>query len=828
MDELIIHALGASREIVEKLYKESPVVFAVSTLDDIYTPLYVSSNIHSVLQLDEKTEIGKEKSLYDLVFVDDRSLYSQGIKKFVDDNNITNYVFPYYRITDSRNRLIWVSDEKTKIYDKTGNLLAVKTKLQNVNDKIKFEKSNAIIEEITQAIIKINKFTDLFHFVEKIFNEVIDVDNYYIARIENDEYLNFILFFDQHDKSPGKRKFKKGITEYLIKKGESLLFTGDDITELNKRGEIDIIGSVPEYWAGFPIKIKNKIIGVLAVQRYDNYPFSDSEIELMSVFAGELSYATTFIQQRKELFRGKEALKKSNKIFDTLYRISNVAGNTNNDINKVFETVIAELRNVFPESLWIRIKLPDIEFNTENFINTKRIYSVKINTPDRTNCFIEIGQAENIEVKFMFDESDYKLLNETVDRIEDYFYRKNAVKVLEESELKFRSIIHFASDAIIIIDEKGIVADSNQSVENTFGFERKEIKGKNIEILIPSEENRKSIFEIFNEQMNNKSSSQVELLCKKKDNTIFPAELSFGSWVVGMKRSYALFIRDISEKIRVENQLALSRKMEAIGELAAGIAHEINTPMQFISDNTNFIKESFESFSEYLTELNLKLLEDNKITIEELKEFTKQKEEALDMNFLMEEIPEAIGQTIEGIERVTKIVKTMKEFSHPSSKEKVLTDLNKNINDTVIITKNEWKYVADVELNLDDNLPLVKCLPDEINQVLLNITVNAAQAIEEKVGKNPETKGKIVYSTFAEDNFVVIIIEDSGIGIPKENLQKIFGPFFTTKEVGRGTGQGLAIAMDIIVNKHGGVLDVESEPNKGSKFIIKLPIEERG
>jgi len=828
MDELIIHALGASREIVEKLYKESPVVFAVSTLDDIYTPLYVSSNIHSVLQLDEKTEIGKEKSLYDLVFVDDRSLYSQGIKKFVDDNNITNYVFPYYRITDSRNRLIWVSDEKTKIYDKTGNLLAVKTKLQNVNDKIKFEKSNAIIEEITQAIIKINKFTDLFHFVEKIFNEVIDVDNYYIARIENDEYLNFILFFDQHDKSPGKRKFKKGITEYLIKKGESLLFTGDDITELNKRGEIDIIGSVPEYWAGFPIKIKNKIIGVLAVQRYDNYPFSDSEIELMSVFAGELSYATTFIQQRKELFRGKEALKKSNKIFDTLYRISNVAGNTNNDINKVFETVIAELRNVFPESLWIRIKLPDIEFNTENFINTKRIYSVKINTPDRTNCFIEIGQAENIEVKFMFDESDYKLLNETVDRIEDYFYRKNAVKVLEESELKFRSIIHFASDAIIIIDEKGIVADSNQSVENTFGFERKEIKGKNIEILIPSEENRKSIFEIFNEQMNNKSSSQVELLCKKKDDAIFPAELSFGSWVVGMKRSYALFIRDISEKIRVENQLALSRKMEAIGELAAGIAHEINTPMQFISDNTNFIKESFESFSEYLTELNLKLLEDNKITIEELKEFTKQKEEALDMNFLMEEIPEAIGQTIEGIERVTKIVKTMKEFSHPSSKEKVLTDLNKNINDTVIITKNEWKYVADVELNLDDNLPLVKCLPDEINQVLLNITVNAAQAIEEKVGKNPETKGKIVYSTFVEDNFVVIIIEDSGIGIPKENLQKIFGPFFTTKEVGRGTGQGLAIAMDIIVNKHGGVLDVESEPNKGSKFIIKLPIEERG
>jgi signal transduction histidine kinase len=264
--------------------------------------------------------------------------------------------------------------------------------------------------------------------------------------------------------------------------------------------------------------------------------------------------------------------------------------------------------------------------------------------------------------------------------------------------------------------------------------------------------------------------------------------------------------------------------MEAIGALAAGIAHEINTPMQFISDNTNFIKESFESFSEYLMELNLKLLEDENITIEELQEFNKQKEEELDLNFLMEEIPEAIGQTIEGIERVTKIIKSMKEFSHPSSKDKVLTDLNKNIENTVTITKNEWKYAAEVEMNLSSELPLVKCLPDEINQVLLNITVNAAQAIEEKLGKHPESKGKISFSTFVEGDFAVITIEDSGIGIPKENLQKIFDPFFTTKDIGRGTGQGLAIAMDIIVNKHGGILDVESEPNVGSKFTIKLPI----
>jgi PAS domain S-box-containing protein len=824
MDELIISALGASKEVVEQLYKESPVVVAVSRLDDIFTPLYVSSNIHSVLLLDEKTAVGKNKFFYDIVFVDDRPLYSKAIDEFVNNHEISEFEFPPYRITDSNNRFVWVYDKKCKIYDNTGNVIAVRTKLQNVTDKIKLERAHTIVEEITQAIISLNKFTDLFHFVEKIFNEVIDVDNYYIAKIEENQYLNFILFYDQFDKSPGKRKFKNGITEYLIRKGESLLLSAQDITRLNQKGEIDIIGSVPEFWAGFPIKIKNEVFGVLAVQRYNFNPFSESEIDLMSVFANELSYAITLISQREKLLNDENALRKSNAILDILYRISNVSGNTSNDITKVLETVIGELRKVFPESLWIRIKLPDSEFTTENFINNKRIYSVKINTPDKTNCFIEIGQVESDDAKFMFDESDYKLLDETVDRIEDYFYRKNAMRVLEESELKFRSIIHFASDAIIIIDDNGLVVDSNQSVENTFGFERKEVKGKNIEILIPSEENKKSIFEIFEEQMISENSSQAELFCRKEDNSVFPAEVSFGSWVVGRKRNYALFIRDITEKIRVGNQLALSRKMEAIGALAAGIAHEINTPMQFISDNTNFIKESFESFSEYLMELNLKLLEDENITIEELQEFNKQKEEELDLNFLMEEIPEAIGQTIEGIERVTKIIKSMKEFSHPSSKDKVLTDLNKNIENTVTITKNEWKYAAEVEMNLSSELPLVKCLPDEINQVLLNITVNAAQAIEEKLGKHPESKGKISFSTFVEGDFAVITIEDSGIGIPKENLQKIFDPFFTTKDIGRGTGQGLAIAMDIIVNKHGGILDVESEPNVGSKFTIKLPI----
>ncbi len=825
MYELIISVLGASREIVDRIYKELPIVVAVSRFNDIYSPIYISSNIHSVLKVDETRISGKNISFFDLVHIDDRPVFSKAVNEFINNPDITEFEFPAYRIVDSNGKTIWVADKKSKVYDKNGNLIAVKTNLQNINERVQFEKTNKVVKEIAKAVTEVNDFADLFYFFEKIFNDVIDVDNYFVAKIEENEYLDFVLFFDQHDKSPGKRKFKKGMTEYLIRVGKNLLLSKDDIIELNNKGEIEIIGTLPEFWAGFPIMIKDEIVAVLAVQRYSDTPFAEKDLNLIDIFANELSYALTLISQREKLIEGEKALRISSMISDVLYNISKAAGSPGNDIYTVLEVIANELNKVLSPNYWTKITYNDFVFTSENIIETETVYYHKISGSGETHCLFEVGKTSDFSSGNDIEGSLKKLLDETSFRIEDFLYRINSRKNLEESEIKFRSIIHFASEAIIIIDESGLIVDANQSVERTFGFTRKELKGREIDSLIPSGEYGKPIFNVINEQINNENQSLVKLLCKNNDDKLFPAEVSFGSWIVGDKRFYALFLHDISEKIRVENQLALSRKMEAIGELAAGIAHEINTPMQFISDNTNFIKESFESFSTYITDFNFKLSEEKNITIDDFRKFCKQKEEELDINFLMDEVPDALEQTIEGIDRVATIVKAMKEFSHPSSKEKVLTDLNKNIENAVIISKNEWKYVADVELNLYDKLPLVKCLPGEINQVLLNVTVNAAQAIEEKLGKHPKTKGKIIYSTFVEGDFAVITIEDTGIGIPKENLEKVFDPFFTTKEVGRGTGQGLAIAMDIIVNKHGGVLDVESTPNEGSKFIIKLPIE---
>lgn len=282
---------------------------------------------------------------------------------------------------------------------------------------------------------------------------------------------------------------------------------------------------------------------------------------------------------------------------------------------------------------------------------------------------------------------------------------------------------------------------------------------------------------------------------------------------------------DTTEKNTLQRQLAQAQKMEAIGQLAAGIAHEINTPMQFVSDNLRFLQESCVAIEGVLTA--------TQSLVRAMQVGTQQSEAAsavqqalatADIDYLLREIPSALAQSLEGAERVRNIVRAMKEFSHPGTEEKTFIDLNHAIECTVTVARNEWKYVADLELMLDPDLPMVPCRPGELNQVVLNILVNAAHAIEEKVAARNEEKGTITVRTQARDGWVEIRITDTGSGIPESVQGKIFDPFFTTKEVGKGTGQGLAIAHDVIVRKHGGELNFETEIGQGTTFIIRLPL----
>jgi len=279
------------------------------------------------------------------------------------------------------------------------------------------------------------------------------------------------------------------------------------------------------------------------------------------------------------------------------------------------------------------------------------------------------------------------------------------------------------------------------------------------------------------------------------------------------------------ERERLNIQLLQSQKLESVGRLASGIAHEINTPIQFIGANINFLKDAFNDSSQIIASL-LELLESiKKGSVTEAQ--VKANEEIvarLEWDYLKEEIPRAIDQSNDGLQRVTSIVQAMKEFSHPGSKMKVNTDLNRMIETTLTISRNEWKYVATVETDLDPQLQTVPCLADEIGQVFLNLLVNAAHAIESQLGNNPEgKKGRITFSTKQYDDYVEIRIGDTGCGIPESIQNKVFDPFFTTKEVGKGTGQGLTIAHDVITGKHNGTLVFESEPGSGTTFIIRLP-----
>ncbi len=286
----------------------------------------------------------------------------------------------------------------------------------------------------------------------------------------------------------------------------------------------------------------------------------------------------------------------------------------------------------------------------------------------------------------------------------------------------------------------------------------------------------------------------------------------------------------LEEEIRHRSaQMAQNQKLESIGQLAAGIAHEINTPAQYVGDNLEFLQQGFDDIQPLLERCAVLAKspaapevskEGNADQLAELSRIGA----ALDLDFLSEELPRAVVQSREGIGRISEIVRAMKDFSHPGSDEKKPVDLNRAIESTVMVARNEWKYVAAVETKLDRELPWVPVLAGEFNQVILNIVVNAAQAIGEGGTATGEAMGRIRIQTSVDGVDAVIAISDDGPGIPAEIVDRVFDPFFTTKEVGKGTGQGLAIARSTIVDKHGGSLRVDSEPGRGSTFEIRIPL----
>lgn len=410
--------------------------------------------------------------------------------------------------------------------------------------------------------------------------------------------------------------------------------------------------------------------------------------------------------------------------------------------------------------------------------------------------------------------------------------RQNEKAELQESEQRVRTFFDTITDGIITIDPGGIIRSANPAVLRQFGYDIKEILGQSVNILMPEEiarEHDRHFSGYLQSNISNAIGLPREVTGRRKDGSTFPLELAVSEIIIDGAPIFTSHIRDITERKNaeaereeLERELSQAQRLESLGTLAGGIAHEINTPVQYIGDNTRFLKIAFSDLSLVLQK-HMTLLEaasDSGVLTDAVADASAAVEDK-DPSNLLEEIPGAIKHSLEGLEQIAEIVKAIKEFSYPNTKEKNPTDINQAIMTTITVSRNQWKYAAELETDLCATLPLVPCLPGELNQVFLNLIVNAAHAIEDS---GNESKGQIAISTRRNGNWAEIRIGDTGSGIPEENRDKIFEPFFTTKEPGRGTGQGLAISHTIITKKHGGTLTFNSEVGKGTAFIIRPPL----
>lgn len=431
---------------------------------------------------------------------------------------------------------------------------------------------------------------------------------------------------------------------------------------------------------------------------------------------------------------------------------------------------------------------------------------------ERKKAEINLQHAHNaLEEQVAERTRELQLANNTLRREIDEHKTTAALLDLETERLSIT--LASIGEGIITITDTGKIELFNRQAEIITGWSREEAEGKPPEAIL----NFKEGSLMLDMCRDNQTPLQETLLTKNKTLCIVDINIQDMRSSTGELIGYVIIIKDITEQKKLERQNITSEKMRAIGQLASGIAHEINTPMQYIGDNIDFLQESFKEVIAHLPESNI-----DKNVVTSSDNSMEEKAEK-NLTYLKNEIPLALEETQQGTDIINKIVGAMKNFSHPGGNGKTIKDINQIVSDTIDISRNEWKYHADLDLDLEKKLPQISCVPSEIGQALLAVVINATQAIKEAVESNQIQQGKLKVSTTVSCEGVIIVVEDNGIGIPKTIQDRIFDLFFTTKEVGVGTGQGLSIAYDIIVNKHNGKLDFNSSVGEGTSFRIILP-----
>lgn len=438
---------------------------------------------------------------------------------------------------------------------------------------------------------------------------------------------------------------------------------------------------------------------------------------------------------------------------------------------------------------------------------------------EANNRYLEL----KVDQRFAQARETMKLLEEEV---RDRATAQSALEEQLERNAMLVAAIEATPSGVVITDPtrpENPVVFCNKAFTALSGYEPSEIIGQNLRILRSPDADAAETLRL-REAIRDGRPVEVELLNRRKDGTtywnflsVFPLRDADGQVVhfVGIQIDVTERRSAAEEKARIERRVIENAKFEALGTLAGGVAHEINTPTQFIGDNIRFLNDAFGSFSKANAALRAALEQIGQPDV------ATQIANKNDLPFLEGEVPGALKQTLDGVARIGEIVKAVKEYSHPGAESYNLLDVNAMVETAITLSRNQWKYVAKVDTHLDAKLPRIQGREGELVQVVLNMLVNAAHAIEDRGGTEP---GRITVATMGAADGVVLTIRDNGAGIEPDRVRRIFEMFYTTKPPGKGTGQGLAICHAIVVKGHHGYIDVDSKPGRGTTFRIYLPL----
>lgn len=412
-----------------------------------------------------------------------------------------------------------------------------------------------------------------------------------------------------------------------------------------------------------------------------------------------------------------------------------------------------------------------------------------------------------------------------------YWLRRQHGKAVRRAEQRGReslaSALEISGTALLTLTPSGRITVWSRAAERLFGFDRRQAVGADLETFLSVD--RKSALTSAKLAQAAAQRQRLDVTCRKRDGRELPVELSVADDPL-RSGEFLVLVQDVRDRRQLQQQLSRAQKLESLGQLAAGVAHEINTPAQYVGDNIRFLRDAFSDIQPVICQVERLLVaaEQRPLPLEEEMETLRRCTDAADLGYLQDEIPCAITQSLEGVQRVCDIVRAMKKFSHlNNTAEPTPVNLNEAIASAITVARNEWKYVAEIVTDFDSDLPDVPCLESDFNQMVLNLIVNSAHAIESKFGDGSEGKGQITVRTRRADGWAVIQIADNGCGIPEEIRERVFDPFFTTKGIGKGTGQGLMIAQTVATERHSGSLSFESECGVGTTMTIRLPLEAR-